>query len=121
MCIDAETIIKGVEEGQLAVRRALTAYAGAVPPTAVSDAPQSSSKASETESLDSLESLAAVELNDESESESSLEESGDDDITDVEERRKKLQQRYHWLVQQRAALQQQLHKLKQDVEPTSKS
>jgi len=43
VCIDVYTLIKGVEEGQLAVRRALTPYAGSVPPAAVSDSPQSSS------------------------------------------------------------------------------
>ena len=117
MCIDSETIIKGVEEGQLAVRRALTPYAGSVPPTAVSEAPQTSSKNSEIDSLDSLESLASAEL--ESESESSMEDT-DDDSNDAEGRHK-LQQKYEWLTQQRAALQQQLEKLQQGGDDKHKS
>lgn len=61
VCIDADTIRKGVEEGQMAVRRALTPYAGMVPPTATSSTPESTS-ASETQSLQSLESLASSDL-----------------------------------------------------------
>ncbi|KAA6416561.1 MAG: patatin-like phospholipase [Trebouxia sp. A1-2] len=105
VCIDVDTLIKGVEEGQLAVRRALTPYAGSVPPAAVSDSPQSSSRASESESLDMLESLASAELDDESGS------SGDESDEEADQSRAKLQERYKWLVQQRAALQQQLEKL----------
>ena len=100
-----ETLIKGVEEGQLAVRRALTPYAGSVPPSAVSDSPQSSSRVSESESLDSLEMLASAELEDDSGS------SEDDSDEEPDNKRAKLQARYQWLLQQRAALQQQLGKL----------
>ena len=98
-----DTLIKGVEEGQLAVRRALTPYAGSVPPSAVSDSPQGSSKVSESDSLDSLTSLASAELDDESAS-------SDDE---ADQQHVKLQERYQWLVQQRAMLQQQLEKLQQ--------
>ncbi len=105
VCIDADTLIKGVQEGQLAVRRALTPYAGSVPPAAVSDSPQSISRASESESLNMLESLASAELNDESGS------SADDSDEEDSQSRAKLQERYKWLLQQRAALQQQLEKL----------
>lgn len=105
VCIDVDTLIKGVEEGQLAVRRALTPYAGSVPPAAVSDSPQSSSRASESESLDMLESLASAELEDESGS------SGDESDEEAGQSQSKLQERYKWLLQQRAALQQQLEKL----------
>ncbi len=105
VCIDVDTLIKGVEEGQLAVRRALTPYAGSVPPAAVSDSPQSSSRASESASLDMLESLASAELDDESGS------SGDESDEEEGQSRAKLQERYKWLLQQRAALQQQLEKL----------
>ena len=108
VCIDAETIIKGVEEGQLAVRRALTPYAGSVPPAATSDSPQGSSRATEVDSLDSLETLAAAELSDESLS--SGDESGDDSEADGQT---KLQEQYDFLLQQRAALQEQLEKLQQ--------
>ena len=45
----------------MAVRRALTPYAGIVPPAASSSTPESS-KASETQSLQSLESLASADL-----------------------------------------------------------
>jgi len=105
VCIDVDTLIKGVEEGQLAVRRALTPYAGSVPPAAVSDSPQSSSRASESESLDMLESLASAELEDESGS------SGDESDEEAGQSQSKLQERYKWLLQQRAALHQQLQKL----------
>ena len=108
VCIDAETIIKGVEEGQLAVRRALTPYAGSVPPAATSDSPQASSRATEIDSLDSLETLAAAELSDESLS--SGDESGDDSEAAVQA---KLQEKYEFLLQQRAALQEQLEKFQQ--------
>ena len=92
-----------MEEGQLAVRRALTPYAGSVPPAATSDSPQSSSKASEVDSLDSLELLASAEL---SSSDDSADE-GDEDS------KAKLHEQYEFLVQQRAALQEQLEKLQQ--------
>ena len=108
VCIDAETIIKGVEEGQLAVRRALTPYAGSVPPAATSDSPQGSSRATEIDSLDSLKNLAAAELSDDSLS--SGDESGDDGEADGQ---LKLQEQYEFLLQQRAALQEQLEKLQQ--------
>lgn len=108
VCIDAETIIKGVEEGQLAVRRALTPYAGSVPPAATSDSPQGSSKASEIDSLDSLQTLAAAELSGEglASKEDSVDgsEAGD---------RTKLREQYEFLLQQRAALQEQLERLRQ--------
>ena len=107
VCIDAETIIKGVEEGQLAVRRALTPYAGSVPPAATSDAPQGSSKASEIYSLDSLETLAAAELT----GDLGSKEGSADDCEAVDQT--KLQEQYEFLVQQRTALQEQLEKLKQ--------
>ena len=114
VCIDVDTLVKGVEEGQLAVRRALTPYAGSVPPAAVSDSPQSSSRASESESLDMLESLASAELDDESGS-------SEDDADDEEaSHHAKLQERYQWLVQQRSALQQQLEKLQNGVQTKQK-
>jgi len=61
--------------------------------------------ASESESLDMLESLASAELDDESGS------SGDESDEEAGQSRSKLQERYKWLLQQRAALQQQLEKL----------
>ena len=61
VCTDADIIRKGVEEGQMAVRRAITPYAGIVPPTASSITPESS-KASEAQSLQSLESPASCDL-----------------------------------------------------------
>ena len=93
-----------MEEGQLAVRRALTPYAGAVPPAATSDSPQSSSRASEIDSLDSLESLASAELSDGS--------STDEGEAD----QARLEEQYVFLMQQRAALQEQLENLQHDKE-----
>lgn len=61
VCIDAEIIKKGVEEGQMAVRRALTPYAGSVPPSATSSSPESTS-VSETQSLESLNTLVSSDL-----------------------------------------------------------
>lgn len=91
------------------MRRALTPYAGSVPPAATSDSPQGSSRATEIDSLDSLETLAAAELSDGSLS------SGDDGSSDESEAsgQAKLQEQYQFLVQQRAALQEQLQKLQQ--------
>lgn len=108
VCIDAETIIKGVEEGQLAVRRALTPYAGSVPPAATTDSPQGSSRASEIDSLDSLQTLAAAELSDASLVSKGGSGNGCDDGDWT-----RLQEQYDFLLQQRAALQEQLERLKQ--------
>lgn len=108
VCIDAETIIKGVEEGQLAVRRALTPYAGSVPPAATSDSPQGSSRASEIDSLDSLQTLAAAKLSDAGLVSKEGSGNGCEDGN-----RTKLQEQYDFLLQQRAALQEQLERLKQ--------
>jgi len=52
-----------------------------------------------------LESLASAELDDESGS------SGDESDEEAGQSRSKLQERYKWLLQQRAGLQQQLEKL----------
>lgn len=99
VCTGADIIRKGVEEGQMAVRRAITPYAGIVPPTASSTTPESS-KASEAQSPQSLEYPASLD--------SSLD-SNEDVVQEKDQTM--LQERCNWLVQQQNILQKQLAEL----------